>query len=185
MRARFSTRRQIVYALCLCCVMVAVVQAQDSKTKPKPRTLSVEVFQVLGLPLNIHEAVLIEKDTGFELKCRLSSESSFEFLGFRYSLSGIGAVRGPYPLVNRSEGFRLKPYDSTSVTFTTPVKVKLRDGDRVVLMLEQVLSQEVIWEVIKAKDSLEAYLKGDYSVQPNVLRVANHVDAPPVTRIIN
>ena len=184
MRVRFWTRRQIIYALVLCCVMVAVVQGQESKTKPKLRTLPVEVFQVLGLPLNIHEAVLIEKENGFELKCRFSSESNFEFLGFRYSLSAIDAVRGPYPLANRSEGFRLNPYDSASVTFATAIKMKSRGEVRIVFMLEQVLSQETIWEVIKAKDSLEAYLKGDYSVQPGVLRIANHVDAPPVTRII-
>jgi hypothetical protein len=163
--------------------MVANVQGQESKTKPKARTLPVEIFQVLGLPLNIHEAVLIEKDTGFVLECRFSSESNFELLGLRYSLSAIDAVRS-YPLTNRSEGFRLKPYDSSSVTFATPMKLKPRAGLRVVLMLEQVLSQESIWEVIRAKDALEAYLKGDYSIQPNVLRVINLVDAPPVTRVI-
>jgi hypothetical protein len=51
-------------------------------------------------------------------------------------------------------------------------------------MLEQVLSREAIWEVIKAKDALESYVKGDYSIQPNVLRVANQIDAPPQTRVI-
>ena len=46
-------------------------------------------------------------------------------------------------------------------------------------MLEQVISRESIWEVVKAKDALEAYARGDYSVMPTVLRVANQVDAPP------
>ena len=183
MRVSFWTRREIVYALVLCCVMVAVVQGQESKTKAKPRTLPVEVFQVIGLPLNIHEAVLIEKDTGYLLQCRFSSESDVQLLGLRYSLAVIDATRS-YPLANRSEGFRLNAYDSSSVTFATPIKFKSRSGVRVVLMLEQVLSQETIWEVIKAKDALEAYLKGDYSVQPNVMRVANQVDAPPVVRVI-
>jgi hypothetical protein len=46
-------------------------------------------------------------------------------------------------------------------------------------MLEQVVSRESIWEVVKAKDALEAYAKGDYSVIPAVMRVSNAVDSPP------
>jgi hypothetical protein len=34
---------------------------------------------------------------------------------------------------------------------------------------------------VKAKEAFEAYAKGDYSVVPVVLRVANQVDAPPIT----
>jgi hypothetical protein len=45
--------------------------------------------------------------------------------------------------------------------------------------VEQVVSREAIWEVIKAKEAFEAYARGDYSVVPVVLRVANQVDSPP------
>ena len=51
-------------------------------------------------------------------------------------------------------------------------------------MVEQVISREWIWEVVKAKDALEAYARGDYSVMPAVLRVANQVDAPMTPRVI-
>ncbi|HEU4869277.1 MAG TPA: hypothetical protein VFT08_00330, partial [Pyrinomonadaceae bacterium] len=69
-----------------------------------------------------------------------------------------------------------------SLTFKTPIKLKPKDGERLVLMLEQVVSRESIWEVVKAKDALEAYARGDYSVTPVVMRVTNAVDAPPSTR---
>ncbi len=52
------------------------------------------------------------------------------------------------------------------------------------LMLEQVVSRESIWEVVKAKEAFEAYARGDYSVMPVVLRVANQVDAPLFRRVI-
>jgi hypothetical protein len=45
-------------------------------------------------------------------------------------------------------------------------------------MVEQVISRESIWEVVKAKEAFDAYARGDYSVTPVVLRVANQVDAP-------
>ena len=47
-------------------------------------------------------------------------------------------------------------------------------------MVEQVISPEWIWEVVKAKDALEAYTRGDYSVTPAVMRMLNQVDAPHV-----
>ena len=46
-------------------------------------------------------------------------------------------------------------------------------------MLEQVVSTDYFWEVVKAKENLEAYISGDYSVVPRVLRLSNQVDAPP------
>ena len=45
-------------------------------------------------------------------------------------------------------------------------------------MVEQIVSTYYVWDVLKAKDSLAAYIGGDYSVMPRVLRVSNHVDAP-------
>jgi hypothetical protein len=45
-------------------------------------------------------------------------------------------------------------------------------------MLEQTISRESIWEVVKAKEALDSYARGDFSVMPVVLRVANHVDVP-------
>jgi hypothetical protein len=50
-------------------------------------------------------------------------------------------------------------------------------------MLEQTISSETIWEVMKAKEALEAYAKGDYSVVPRVLRGPNQVDVPPGGRL--
>jgi hypothetical protein len=51
-------------------------------------------------------------------------------------------------------------------------------------MIEQVISHESIWEVVKAKDAVEAYARGDYSIVPSVLRVSNQVDSPPAGRPI-
>ena len=73
-------------------------------------------------------------------------------------------------------------YGTKTLTFKTPIKFKQKDGERLVLMVEQVISRESIWEVVKAKDALEAYARGDYSVMPAVLRVANQVDAPMTRR---
>ena len=99
-------------------------------------------------------------------------------------MTAIESLKGARPITNRIEGFELPAFDTKTITFHTPINFRQRDGSRLVLMLEQVISAESIWEVIKAKDVLEAYVKGDYSIQPRVMRVANQVDAPLHPRVI-
>jgi hypothetical protein len=141
--------------------------------------LAVEVFQVLELPLNIHEASLVKSEKGYTLKLSLANSSELRMIGLRYSLVVIDFANQARALVNRTEGFSMRAYATKSLTFKTPIRFTPKDGERLVLMLEQVVSRESIWEVVKAKEAFEAYAQGDYSVMPVVLRVANQVDAPP------
>ena len=152
------------------CVKPAVTQSDER---------SVEVFQVLELPLSVHEAALVKSEKkGYSLKLALGNSSEVRIIGLRYSLISIDSKSQAQPIVNRTEGFSLAPYTTKTLTFTSPIRLKPRDGERLVIMLEQVISRESIWEVVKAKDAFDAYARGDYSVTPSVLRVSNHVDAP-------
>ena len=141
-------------------------------------TLSVEIFQVLELPLSIHEASLVKSDKGNFLKLALGNTSDLRMMGLRYSLATIDSKNQLQPIANRTEGFSIAPYATKVLTLKTPIRFKPKDGERLVVMLEQVVSRESIWEVVKAKDAFEAYARGDYSVVPVVLRVANQVDSP-------
>jgi hypothetical protein len=143
----------------------------------RAQDLSIEVFQVLDLPLNVHEALLTKTDKGYFLKVSLANSSELKMIGLRYSIVTIDSENKVWFRVNRTEGFSVAPYAMKTLTFKTPIKFK-SNGERLVLMVEQVLSRESIWEVVKAKEALDAYAKGDYSVVPAVLRVANQVDAP-------
>ena len=145
---------------------------------------SVEVFQVLDLPLTVHEASLVKSERGYLVKLALGNSSEVKLVGLRYSLVTIDLKNQMQLLVNRTEGFALPAYASKTLTFKTPIRFKPKDGERLVLMVEQVLSPEWIWEVVKAKDALEAYCRGDYSVMPTVMRVVNQVDAPMYPRVI-
>jgi len=156
----------------------------NQKKSPQSRDVAIEVIPVVEFPLNLHEAVLVKREKGYVLKCRFSSNADVPLIGIRYSLTVIEAVAGARPITNRIEGFELPAYGTKTQTFPTPIRFKQTDGSRLVLMVEQVVSKESIWEVIKAKDVLEGYVKGDYSIQPHVLRVANQVDAPWQTRLI-
>jgi hypothetical protein len=154
------------------------------QTETKVRSLPVEIVQVLGLPLNVHEAVLTGKGFEYVVRLRVSNESTSQLLGLRYSLRPIDPDRGALRGVNPIEGFELAAHESKTITFKTPIRLSAKRGFRFVLMLEQVISPESIWEVVEPKEAFDSYLNGDYSFQPIVMRVANQVDAPLQTRVI-
>src|SRR6185369_5725433 len=139
---------------------------------------SIEVFQVLDLPLTIHEASLVKSERGYVVKLAVGNSSEEKLVGLRYSLAKIDSRNQMQLLVNRNEGFAVPAYASKTLTFKTPIRVKPKDGERLVLMVEQVISAEWIWDVVKAKEALEAYARGDFSVMPAVMRMLNQVDAP-------
>ena len=141
--------------------------------------LAVEVFQVLELPLSVHEATLTKTDKGFLLKLDLGNNTELKLIGLRYSLVTINSKNELQFIANRVEGFSVPAYGTKTITFKTPLKFKSKDGDRLAVMVEQVVSRESIWEVVKAKEAFESYARGDYSVVPVVLRVANQVDSRP------
>jgi len=146
--------------------------------------MPIEVFQVLDLPVNVHEAALTKTERGQFLRLALGNSSDLKIIGLRYSIVSVDARSEVQVRVNRSEGLSIPAYGMKTLTFKTPIRLKPKDGERLVLMIEQVVSRESIWEVVKAKDSLEAYARGDYAVTPTVLRVPNQVDAPPIGRPI-
>jgi hypothetical protein len=147
--------------------------------KDQSEELAVEVFQVLDLPLSVNEATLTKTDKGFLLKLALGNSTEAKIVGLRYSLVWIDAKYELQFIANRVEGFSIPAYGTKTVTFKTPLQFKQKDGERLALMVEQVVSRESIWEVVKAKDAFEAYARGDYSTVPVVLRVANQVDSRP------
>ena len=161
---------------------VAPLRLCVSNLSPQAGDISIEVFQVLDLPLSIHQAALTKSERGHFLQLSLSNSSDLKILGLRYSLASIDARNQLQIRVNRTEGFSLPAYDMKTLTFKTPIKIKQKDGERLLLMIEQVISRESIWEVVTAKDALEAYARGDFSVVPTVLRIPNQVDSPPVGR---
>jgi hypothetical protein len=142
------------------------------------QVVPVEIFQVYELPVTVGRVELVSSGRAFELRCSMTNNSNEKLLGFRYSLVATDSNAGKHTLVNRSEAFVLPPYETKQRTLRTPLNIKLKDEYRLVLMVEQILGADSIWEVIKPKDAFEAYLSGDYSVVPRVLRVANQVDAP-------
>ena len=175
--------RKALAFLLIASSLIVLEEFSRKGAKAESTALPIEIFPVLELPLSVHEASLFKSDKGYLLKLSIANSSEAKIIGLRYALFTINEENKAQIRVNRTEGFSIPAYETKSLTFKTPIKFKQKDGERLVLMLEQVVSRESIWEVVKAKEALEAYAKGDYSVMPAVIRVANQVDAPLTPRI--
>ena len=166
-------------------VSVAVAQSAGAPVKPFEVTATVEIFPVLELPVAINSAVLLKTKGGYLLRCSLSNSSEFRQLGMRYSLAVLdGSDDGKRRVVTQSEGFSLAPFQTNELTFATPLRLKLKGQERLVLMLQQLISTDYVWDVLNSKESFTGYLTGDYSITPQVLRVRNQVDTWPAVKIL-
>src|SRR5262245_19740851 len=83
------------------CAKTLSVQSED---------LSVEIFQVLDLPLSVHEASLVKSDKSFLLKLSVGNSSELKLVGLRYSLVTIDAKNQIQFIANRVEGFSVPAY---------------------------------------------------------------------------
>jgi hypothetical protein len=165
-------------------VSAAAAQTADRPAPPANPPVPVEVFQVLELPVAINGPVLVKTKGGYFLKCSLANSSEFQQLGLRYSLVVLDSADGTTrKILTVSEAFALPAYQTKTLTFKTPLKVNLNGRGRVVLMLQQFISADYVWEVINPREALRAYIAGDYSITPRVLRVSNQVDARPVLSV--
>ena len=145
---------------------------------------AVEVFQVLELPITTTDAALVKTKNGYQLKCVLANSTEFRQLGLRYSLAIVDSMNKTRGIISRNEGFRLAPYQTKTITFKTPLRFTVKGDEHFVLMVEQVVSTDYVWDVLKSKHALHAYIGGDYSVMPKVLRVSNQVDSIMPIRVL-
>ena len=155
----------------------------SSSERQSTQATPVEVFQVYELPIDVSGVELVKVGRAYELRSSIKNKSDEKLLGFRYSLVAIDSDNSRHTLANRSEAFALPPYETERCKIRMSLNFRLKSQHRLVLMFVQVVGFDSIWEVVKARDAFDAYLTGDYSVVPRVLRVANHVDAPPGDRV--
>jgi len=167
-----------VVLVLVCCG--ALCNAQEQPTEIIP----VEVFHVGQLPVALSTVELVGSSKGYQLRCSMTNNSDEKLLGFRYSIVAIDSSNTKTAIVSRSEAWELRPYATKRKTFVSLLPVSFKNQVRVVLMLQEIDGTQSIWEVIKAKEALDAYTSGDFSIVPTVLRAPNHVDAgPPEQRI--
>lgn len=160
-------------------ILVAGVCSGASSNKQSSEIIPVEVFHVAQLPVAISGVEIVKTVNGYQLRCAMTNYSDDRLLGFRYSLVAIDSNRVTSLVANRSEAWMLTPYATKRKKFGTLITLNHQEPVRFVLMLEQIVGRESIWEVVKAKETLQSYASGDYSIVPEVLRVPNYVDTAP------
>lgn len=85
-------------------------------------------------------------------------------------------------MASRSAALKLAGYASKDLTLRQPRKLKIKNGDRVVLAVDQVITSYSIWAVLNSPEALEAFGRGDY-LAPEVKHVLNQVDSPELREL--
>jgi hypothetical protein len=160
-----------------CCTALGNVQELPTEIIP------VEVFHVGELPVALSSVELVGSSKGYQLRCSMTNYSDEKLIGFRYSIVAIDSSNTKTAILSRSEAWDLRPYATKRKTFLSVLPASLKNKVRVILMLQEIDGAQSIWEVIKARDTLDAYASGNFSTIPTVLRAPNHVDATPAQPI--
>jgi len=164
-------------------LLLGCCTALGNAQEPPTEIIPVEVFHVGELPVALSSVELVGSSKGYQLRCSMTNYSDEKLLEFRYSIVAIDSSNTKTPIVTRSEAWELKAYATKRKTFASLLPANFKNQVRVVLMLQEIVSAGSIWEVIKAKEALEAYASGDFTIVPTVLRAPNHVDAAPAQPI--
>lgn len=152
-----------------------VVSAQEGP----PGEVPVDVMQIVELPLGITSPILTKTEKGYLLQCTISNSSNDRIRGLTYTLLIVDPATKVQLIVSRRVAFKLAGYSIKDLTFETPRNLKVRNGDRVLFAVEQLVTRESVWEVLNSREILQAYGRGDSSVIPEVRRMLNQVDSRP------
>jgi hypothetical protein len=153
------------------------IQPRES-VQQNPRVTPIEVVQVVELPVNLQDAVLVKTKKGHELKCVLSNNSDSEILGLDYLLLLVDFNNTIRAIVDGAEDVKLDRNASKSLVSRKLLHIEVGDGYRLILIPQRVFSTASFWEVLNARKVLERYALGDYSIKPEVTRATNFVDTP-------
>lgn len=152
------------------------VEAARSQELGYPDHLPVDVMQVPDLPAHVSNPMLIRSEQGYLLKFQISNNSDERILGFTYRLLVLDSTDKQRMMPSRTCALKLAGYSSKDLTLRQPRKLKIKNGERAVLSVEQVITRYAIWAVLNSREALEAYGKGDY-LAPEVKQALNQVDS--------
>ncbi len=183
MRINNLTRKSVSLLAAFFLPALLSVDVARSQDVFEPAQLPVDVMQVLELPVHIGNPMLLRAEQGYLLKCQISNNSEERILGFTYHLLVLDSANKLRMIASRTATLKLAGYATKDLAHRQPKKLNIKSGDRVVLAVEQLITRELVWEVLNSREALEAYGRGDY-LAPEVKQVLNLVDSKPGPRAI-
>ena len=178
MRVNNLTRKSIILLAGFFLPALLSVEAARSQDVAGPDYLPVDVMWVLELPAQISNPMLYRSEQGYVLRIKISNNSDDRILGFTYQLIVLDSTNKLRKIASRTCALKLPGYSSKDLTLRQPRKLKFKNGDHVVLAVDQVITRDAIWAFLNSREAIDAYRRGDYLV-PEVKKVLNQVDSKP------
>jgi hypothetical protein len=165
--------------------LLAVMVCPRSEEAAAPQNVSglqdltIDSLQMPGLPVSIAGPLLTPTEKGYVLKGYVSNGSDDRIVGLRYLLLVFDLHHKVRLAAGRSELIKLPAYATRDFAFQIPIKQKIRSDDRISLVIEHATTLESSWDVLNAREVLEAYCNGQPYVLPEVRHVLNQFDSRP------
>ncbi len=161
-------------------VAARLVATEDTKDQQT----AVQFFDVPEMPLSIRGAVLHKTDDGYVLRCSAANRSGEQLTGFELLLLVFDRAGDQRVGANWMEGVELGGYSIKEFSFKPPARLRVSEGDRIVLAAEMIIGQESIWRALKVKDAIKAHAGGGPYDMPDVQRVSNRVSDGPAVKAL-
>ena len=129
-------------------IFAGILTTGASQEAPAQK-IPIDVFQIVDLPITITDTALVKAKNGYLLTCSLTNNSEFPLIGLRYALAVVDSANAANTVIIRDENLKLSQNQMKIVTFRTPIKLKIKAGEQLILMLQEVVSTDYTWEVIK------------------------------------
>ena len=142
------------------------------------RSIPVDYLEVTDLPLSISIPMLAKTEKGYVLRCSAANNSVEPMLGITFLILVLDSENKVRSSGSWSSGIQVPGYVTRDLSIRVPIKLTIKSSYRVVLAPEQLIGNESIWQVTKARELIEAYARGDQYVVPKVRRVTNQFDPP-------
>jgi hypothetical protein len=170
----------IAFSLVPINVWASPIERQEP-TATFPRT-AIEFFDVPDIPVIIGRPSLSKASDRYVVEFSITNRAEEEVRGVGFLLlitDPSGAPRRQmsfWIIADRLKGYAMKDYQ---YKFPTKVNLSLGDGDRILMVAEQVIGESSIWNVLKPEEALRSYAAGENYAPPRVVRVSNNVDSRP------
>jgi hypothetical protein len=137
-------------------------------------------FIVEEMPVRIDAAVLTKSGNKYSLNCSVTNLSDEQITGLRLLLISFDVEGKSRYTIYQTSKVELAGHTSQDISAVLQIKKQVRDDERLILSMQQVIGPQSIWHIDNAtlKAAIKSYAIGDQFSWPKVQHLHNLIDTP-------
>lgn len=158
---------------------------QQSIAVSKEEQIDIEHFDVPEMVVALGAGSLVKMKRAYLLKCSASNLSEERITGLQLILLVFDPEGKLTQESSWMEKVDLSGFSSGVFSFEVKLRKPIKQGDRVVVAVQQAIAEGSIWSTIRVEDLIQSYILGGQYPLPEVKRVKNQLDTPLRLQVIH